>query len=808
MKTKIILDSDLMERRDLRSGRIYREGSSPEYGVIFTSHVLKTEDDLGLDPNVLFGAFIGHKQLPESDRQKIFEILGGYFYHDNYPDIGITTKVFGFALEPEFGVIEGGAATLNDKWKLKDPEKPILDESYWSKKYGPHHGWTFIVTLKEREKYPRSEDRLKIFSYCPEIKELSAEIGECEFDPQDNKLKRHVSFTTIIGEDKPKNWIWHFGDGDSKSGTGSPPETIDHFYAIRPENTPKLCLQGHNACDQTCHEVGLTGFETCPQCPEIKDITSTYGVCKTEGEIRRRRVAFTAKIDGDKPDHWTFNFGDGEAESGDGMPPAKIEHFYEKKPEVAPKLCVIGPGVCGESCKEADLSNFEECLPCPKITLIEHTISDKDENTKTVTFSVNYSGRKPDIFEWDWGDGSPRETTTESTISHDYAMQTSGSVNYDVSVISMGPEDCTDTQQITIEIPEKIICPQIKDLQLTFGECKTEGEIRRRKVTFASTVEGNSPDSWIWHFGDGKTEPGDGAPPATIDHFFDTKPENFPKLCIVGPDPCGETCREVDMSDFEECLPCPVITGIEYTISDKDENTKTVTFTTVIDGRKPNEFEWDWGDGSPKEKTTEPTGAHDYQIPESGTAEFVVSITSGGPEDCHSSAQTTIEISSKPKVHNFCFFMPLIVSFLTAITFGTLLCYFVGKLFIPEHDFQWLLFLILPFGFLTFISIMIWFSMIKREICPKPHQCVWLGMGWIVLLAGMWVALYLQSCCAAWWWIFIVILASTGGYLIFKWIKECAVNFRIFIFHFITWLLASASVCYFVGSKVLEICSH
>jgi PKD repeat protein len=650
MSVKVLLDSWLLERRNIHSGRIYRNGLPPEYGVIFTANESKSEDDLGLDPDLIFNAFIGKKEDPVTEKYLFFEILGGYFYHDNYPDPGITTNVFGIVLNPEFGVIENGTITLKDNWNLDDPERPILDESYWSKRYGKNHGWTFVVTLKEMEKYPTSDDELKIFVYCPEILNVSIEIGGCEYDPQDDRLKRNVTFRASIGEEKSKKWVWHFGDGKSESGTAAPPESIEHLYDVKPGSAPRLCLEGHTACEEICKEVNLSEFDTfktCPRCPKIKKIQLTFGECRTEGEIRRRKVTFNPLIEGDEPDNWIWHFGDGSTENGDGMPPDTIDHFYEKRPTNVPKLCLIGPSPCEEVCKEVDLSGFEECPPCPQTIKLNHEFTAKDENTQSVKFTVVVSGGAPEKYEWNWGDSSPNETTTELTASHDYELLTTGMANYTVTVTCFGPEDCTDSAQTTIEIPAKVICPEIKGIEVIFGECKTEGEIRRRKVTFNPLIEGDKPDSWIWNFGDGSTENGDGMPPDTIEHFYEKRPIDVPKLCLIGPNPCEEVCKEVDLSEFEECPPCPQTIRLNHEFTAKDENTQLVKFTVVVSGGTPEKYEWDWGDGSPKETTTKPTASHDYELLTTGPANYTVTVTSFGPEDCTDSAQTTIEIPVK-----------------------------------------------------------------------------------------------------------------------------------------------------------------
>ncbi|MFQ5707060.1 MAG: PKD domain-containing protein [bacterium] len=359
MRVKTLLESGLLERGGLRSGRIYKEGSSPKYGVIFTINEARSEDDLGLDPKLILGALMGKKGDPESDRNLFFEILGGYFYRDNFPDAPKTTHVFGIAREAEFGIEEGGSTTLKGNWKLDDPEadldprKANLDEAGWSEKWGKQPGWTFIVELKETERFPVSKDPLKIFVLCPEIKDMGVTVGEC----------------------------------------------------------------------------------------------------KTEGKKRLRQVVFAISVDGE-PVSWTCDFGDGARETGEGKPPAKIEHWYDGMPGSAPKFSIAGPGACDEQSTTMNLSEagFEPCSPCPEITRFEHVIADKDENTKSVTFTLTTSGGTPEKFEWDWGDGSPKETTTQPTVTHDYQKPASGTTNYTVTVKTIGPEDCRDSDQKIVPI--------------------------------------------------------------------------------------------------------------------------------------------------------------------------------------------------------------------------------------------------------------------------------------------------------------------------------------------------------------------
>ena len=117
---------------------------------------------------------------------------------------------------------------------------------------------------------------MKIIAYCPEVEDVSVEIGECEYDSEGIHLKRKVTYRISATKTDSKKWIFHFGDGSTESGEGTPPESIDHLYGNKPESPPKICLEGHAACEEICKEIDLSHFDNfkiCPRCPEIKNIS-------------------------------------------------------------------------------------------------------------------------------------------------------------------------------------------------------------------------------------------------------------------------------------------------------------------------------------------------------------------------------------------------------------------------------------------------------------------------------------------------------------------------------------------------------
>ncbi len=451
MRKEIPVPSGFVERTGIRSGVMYRKGY-PDYGVIFTESKSPSEDDF--DTSLILGMEIENIKAPPEETDRYFEILGGYFFHDRKKPK--TTKVFGIALNPEFGIKEGGTTLLMDHWDLDDPkrERGLLEK-------GRGSGWTFIVKPKDSyEKFPHSNFPLKISVACPEVSAVSVTFGECV--PNDaGGLQRQVIFDFTFGDVEPREWSFSTGDGERESGTGWPERRHEHGYEHKPSQPPTLRLKGHPACDEVVYEISLDefkAFEPCPTCPEISALSYAYGGCKPDASGRRaRQVTFTAEVTGDDPVGWKWDFGDGSQEEGSGRPPAKIEHDYLKAPTRAPELCLTGPNPCQEVCRSVALTDFKPCPPCPEVTRITHVISDKDEDTKTVRFTAVMRGPRPDTFEWDWGDGSPAATTTVPTATHDYARPATGSAEYSVTVKTSGPEECTSTGQTSVSIPAQPI---------------------------------------------------------------------------------------------------------------------------------------------------------------------------------------------------------------------------------------------------------------------------------------------------------------------------------------------------------------
>lgn len=104
---------------------------------------------------------------------------------------------------------------------------------------------------------------------CPDIVSVAVDIGECERDPADGKLKRRVTFTPVITGPPPSAHTWSFGDGGTDFASGPPGPTEEHLYESKPTTEPELCITGPDpGCEDQCHQVPLSEFDAFEPCEE------------------------------------------------------------------------------------------------------------------------------------------------------------------------------------------------------------------------------------------------------------------------------------------------------------------------------------------------------------------------------------------------------------------------------------------------------------------------------------------------------------------------------------------------------------
>jgi len=141
--------------------------------------------------------------------------------------------------------------------------------------------------------------------------------------------------------------------------------------------------------------------------------------------------------------------------------------------------------------------------------------------------------------------------------------------------------------------------------------------------------------------------------------------------------------------------------------------------------------------------------------------------------------------------------LPLIITFLLALTFGTLtVTWCHAGIDLPEAP--WLVFLLVLFALLSLVAIWFWYKQ-----CD-PTKCDWLSIGWVTLLAGMLVMFYITSCCNL---IVVAILSLlTGGGLLVFWIKQCGATVMDVVYRALICLAAALIVCLLIARFALAGC--
>ena len=157
---------------------------------------------------------------------------------------------------------------------------------------------------------------------------------------------------------------------------------------------------------------------------------------------------------------------------------------------------------------------------------------------------------------------------------------------------------------------------------------------------------GPNPLTYDWDFGDGHVEL-DAGP--TITHEF---PDNGGAeevtyeitVTAKGPGECE------DRASVRFTLPgkCPELTGIQLKDDVKiTEDQINYTAEVLVTSPEPDNFNWDWGDGTPTVINSSPLGSHWYARAETAKT-YVLTVTSIGPGNCpERSIQVEIEVPAK-----------------------------------------------------------------------------------------------------------------------------------------------------------------
>ena len=199
-------------------------------------------------------------------------------------------------------------------------------------------------------------------------------------------------------------------------------------------------------------------------------------------------------------------------------------------------------------------------------------------------------------YEWNFGDGSPIQTTASNTVSHNFTSYNT----FTIRVKGITAAGCNASDSIDIVIAKFGISGTVTPS----SGCKPVNALLSLTMVFPS---GNSIQNIIWNFGDGSS-PVSGST-STINHLYNTTSIIFGATVDIT---SNQGCtNQYTFSPFAYGIPPTNIQA--YTIAMRDTfcGSETIQFFGKADSA--NSYSWDFGDGIIV-STTDTIISHRYRV--------------------------------------------------------------------------------------------------------------------------------------------------------------------------------------------------
>ncbi len=236
-------------------------------------------------------------------------------------------------------------------------------------------------------------------------------------------------------------------------------------------------------------------------------------------------------------------------------------------------------------------------------------------------------------YEWDFGDGSPRQTTTTPSLSHTYTNVG----NYPVMLIAIDPNTCNirDTSYTNIRVGSLEALPTF--LPEKFGACESF-QYKFTNTSVAPALRSFTDSSFIWDFGDGSPRIKGGANAVT--HTFPSAGTYKVKLVLVDTGYCNAP------DSLITTLSVAALVKAKFKTPPRGCAPYEAIFTNESEGGK--QFIWDFGDGT---VVDEQNPTHTYLNNTSAPIDFRVRLRVIDSATCNieDTASFTITVFPKPQ---------------------------------------------------------------------------------------------------------------------------------------------------------------
>lgn len=362
------------------------------------------------------------------------------------------------------------------------------------------------------------------------------------------------------------SYRWDFGNGSSTQANPAP-----HIYNASGDYTVKLVATSSFGCvDSAEQTISLNGFTT--------DFTISSGVC------RDAPVVFQ-NSSGQTPVSSVWDFG-----NGDTMRRLNASYTYTAPGAYTVKLVNRYAG-CADSISRSVVINNPPAIDFNA----DRTVS--CQAPFTATFRDLTPGGATRV--WDFGDGTPPQTTTNATIAHTY--NTTG--NFRVLLRVIDGNGCESALQRTDYI--RVAAPSV-----SLSNTSTSGCIPFSYTPAANINSLEGISSYTWDFGEGAPIVTTSATPPS--HNYSATGVYPVSLTIATTGGCTASGSTTVRTGTPP-------SGVNFTAPPPSCASSSILFTANATGA--NRWEWDFGDGSPAvaAQTTE----HHFEAP----GQYTVTLT-------------------------------------------------------------------------------------------------------------------------------------------------------------------------------------
>lgn len=406
------------------------------------------------------------------------------------------------------------------------------------------------------------------------------------------------------------NYYWNFGDPASGvNNTSYLANPVHAFPATNYTSFYQVCLtitSSDSTCfDTFCMEVIVEGTNSCAA-------SFTYAPSPNGSSIITFMDQSTGNIDS-----WTWQFGDGTAQTIYAPNNPNITHVYQAQGVYTACLLIQTTDSCS--------STF--CLP----VIVGDTLPgcqsyfaytfDSIAGNNLVHF-YDLSTGNPTQWIWDFGDGT---TSTEQNPVHEFEVSGPYSTFSVCLTVMNNSTNCFDTYCKLVIVTGNQSCYADFTINPAPGSLST--------FLFDDQSTGNI-ESWTWDFGDGNVETITAPNSPDVSHTFANPGYYMVCLYIQGADSCTSSkCAVVSVMDtIWNCQ----AQFTYYPVDSLNSGNNTYQFLDLSSGN-PLQWYWEFGDGT---VSTSQNPLHTFAY--SGT--YYVCLTIYGP-NCQSVWCTEVQVA-------------------------------------------------------------------------------------------------------------------------------------------------------------------